>query len=104
MNSVLSYFRASSAPAQAFADVLSADDERRHVELAFLKRHSSSVSKSASKALRAASKQRSINEATSVAVEATYNQMRSAVFVKMARAMEKDVPQESGFGRFKEGS
>jgi hypothetical protein len=45
-----------------------------------------------------------MNEAASAAVEATYNQMRSAVFVKMARAMEKDVPQESGFGRFKEGS
>lgn len=79
------------------ADALSAEPARRSVELAFLRRLTDAASASSAAILGKA-------ERSGDSVAANLGRMQSAVFKKAARALEPSVPEDAGFGRFRDRS
>ena len=97
MNTV-THRQTEPTPGSAVAEVLSPEAGKRGIELAFLER----VTKAAFSAAVAA-----VEAGASVArkekFSTAYTRMRSPVFEKVSKALEHTVPEDAGFGRFRDG-
>lgn len=98
-----------SQPGKALGDVLSADATKRDVEVAFVGRFMKAVVKSnrvtvKSLMVSAAREGASFGkDAMAAKVEADYAMMRSPAFEKLAKELEKDLPTDATFGKFRGG-
>ena len=79
-------------------DALSPEAEKRSIELAFLRRLTAMASDAAAQVLAVADKP----DAGKLFAE-SYAQIRSPIFEAISSQMEKSVPEDAGFGRFRSG-
>jgi len=80
---------------QGFADLLSAEPERQRIENSFIQRFIKTSKAESAKALALAEltpEQR---------FSAAFIRMQNPIFTRIAGALERSVPETSGFGRFK---
>jgi hypothetical protein len=77
-------------------DALSAEPARRSIELAFLRRLTDAAKVAGTAVLGKAA------EADGDSVSANLARMQSPVFKRAARALEQSVPEDAGFGRFRD--
>lgn len=80
-------------------DALSVEPARRSVELAFLRRLTDAARNAGAAVL---SKAAQAEDGDSVS--ANLARMQSPVFKRAARALEQSVPEDAGFGRFRDGA
>ena len=82
-------------------DVFSADEASRGVELAFINRYTRRTVKASEIALKLASADLSKQDQLEASTMASFALMQSASYGKIARELEREVPEDLGFGRFK---
>ena len=77
-------------------DALSLEPARRSVELAFLRRVTDAARLAGTAMLGKAA------QAEGDSVSANLSRMQSPVFKRVARALEQAIPEDTGFGRFRD--
>lgn len=85
-----------SAESARVVDALSPEPARRSVELAFLRRIADAAKMAGTVMLGKAAR------VEDDSVTANLTRMQSPIFKRVARALEQDIPEDAGFGRFRD--
>lgn len=81
-------------------EVLSSDEAKREVELAFVNRYIRFMNKSTRRAIRLACAAGVRQDELEVSISADLALRSSAEFAKIARELERQLPEDLDFGRF----